>query len=155
MPYEVLAVELRSTYEPRKVDFIENADEIDITDEAIEKVYAELHAEAETKYAAARELAFKDEELTAAKSELDEAINEAFTAQENGENVQEVKELWNTAQARYYRRLAELGISEEEISEPQYLCRRCRDTGQTDTGQRCRCRTRVKEFIISRIFKRK
>ena len=28
----------------RKVDFIENADEIDITDEAIEKVYAELHA---------------------------------------------------------------------------------------------------------------
>lgn len=155
VPYEVLAVELRSTYEPQKVDFIYNSEEIEITEEAIEKVYAELHAEAEARTAAARELAFNDEEFTAAKSELDEAISETFTAQENGENVQEAQELWNIAQARYLKRLAELGISEAEISEPQYLCRRCRDTGYTDTGQRCRCRTRVKELIISRMFKRK
>lgn len=148
-------MELRSTYEPQKVDFIYNSDEIEITEEAIEKVYAELHAEAEARTAAARELAFNDEEFTAAKSELDEAISETFTAQENGENVQEAQELWNIAQARYLKRLAELGISEAEISEPQYLCRRCRDTGYTDTGQRCRCRTRVKELIISRMFKRK
>ena len=47
VPYEVLAVELRSTYEPQKIDFIENADEIEITDEALEKVYAELRAEAD------------------------------------------------------------------------------------------------------------
>lgn len=155
VPYEVLAVELRSTYEPQKVDFIENIDEIEITDEALEKVYAELRAEAETKTAAARELAFNDEELTAAKAELDEAICTAFTVQENGENVQEAKEYWNTAQARYLKRLAELGITEEEISEPPYLCRSCSDTGNTNTGQRCRCRSRVKELIISRMFKRK
>lgn len=155
VPYEVLAVELRSTYEPQKVDFIENADEIEITDEALEKVYAELRAEAEAKTAAARELAFNDKELTAVKAELDEAICTAFTAQENGGNVQEAKEYWDTAQARYLKRLAELGITEEEISEPPYLCRICRDTGYTNTGQRCRCRSRVKELIISRMFKRK
>lgn len=155
VPYEVLAVELRSTYTPQKVDFIENADEIEITEEAIEKVYAELRKEAEAKTAAARELAFNDEELTAAKSELDEAQKIAFAAQESGENVQAAVKRWDTARARYYGRLAELDISEEEITEPQYLCRRCRDTGYTDTGQRCRCRSRVKELIISRMFKRK
>lgn len=155
VPYEVLAVELRSTYTPQEVDFIENIDEIEITEEALKKVYAELHAEAEAKFAAARELASNDDEFTAAKAELEEAISVSFTALENGENVQEAKELWNSAQARYVKRLSELGLSEEELLEPQYLCRRCRDTGFADTGQRCRCRVRVKELIISRMFKRK
>lgn len=155
VPYEVLAVAQRSTYTPQAVDFIENVDEIEVTEEAITKVYAELQAEAETKHAKVRELAFNDEEFKEAKTELDEAINATFAALENGENVQEAKEFWSAAQARYYKRLAELGISEEELSAPPYLCRRCQDTGFTDTGQHCRCRSRVKELIISRIFKRK
>lgn len=155
VPYEVLAVEQRSTYTPQKVDFIENIDEIEITEEAIEKAYAELRQEAEQKTAAARELAFQDEEFITAQAELDEAMNATFAALDNGEHVQEAKELWDSAQARYIKRLAELGISEEELSEPQYICRKCGDTGFTDTGQRCRCRANVKQLIISRIFKRK
>lgn len=156
VPYEVLAVELRSTYEPKAVDFIENLeDEIEVTEEAIEKVYTELHLEAEAKHAAARELAASDDEFVAYKSELDEAQSAAFEALANGENVQEAKARWDSAYARYLKRLSELGISEDELLAPPYLCSRCRDTGFTDTGQRCRCRTRVKALIISRIFKRK
>lgn len=156
IPYEVLAVELRSTYEPKEVDFIENLEnEIEISDEAIEKVYAELRNEAEARTAAARELAASDDELTAAKSKLDETQSAAFEALESGENVKEAKTRWDSAYARYLKRLSELGISEAELFAPPYLCQRCDDTGFTDTGQRCRCRTRVKALIISRIFKRK
>lgn len=155
IPYEVLAVEQRSTYEPQQEDYTVNVDEIEIPEATIEKVYAELHAEAEAKHTAALKLAFNDEEFTTARAELEGAINATFAATENGENVQEAKEQWNAAQARYLKRLAELGLSEEELSEAPYLCRKCGDTGFTDTGQRCRCRARIKELIISRIFKRK
>lgn len=156
VPYEVLAVELRSTYKPKEADFIENLeDEIEISDEAIEKVYAELRSEAAARTAAAREIAASDHELIASKSELDETMNAAFKAQASGENKQEAKTRFDSAYARYLKRLSELGISEAELCEPQYLCQRCNDKGFTDTGQRCRCRTRVKELIISRIFKRK
>ncbi len=155
VPYEVLAVEQRSTYTPKAVDFIEDIDEIEISEEAIEKVYNELRLEAQSKTAEARELAFNDEEFKAAKGELDEAISESFAALGNGEDVQEAKERWNRAQARYIKRLSELGISEDELTAPRYLCRKCGDTGFTDTGQHCRCRANVKQLIISRIFKRK
>lgn len=155
VPYEILAVEQRSTYKPRKIDLIEDSDEIEITEEAIEKVYAELRSSAEDRYARARELASNDEEFIAAKAELENAMGATFAALENGDNVQESKKLWNAAQVRYFKRLAELGISEKELAGPQYLCRRCSDTGFTDTGQRCRCRANVKQLIISRIFKRK
>ena len=155
IPYEVLAVELRSTYTPEKVDFIENLEEIEITEEAIEKVYSDLRSEAEAVTANARKTAFNDSEFNAAREELNEAMGAAFAARESGENVQQAKERWNNAQARYLKRLAELGITEEELEAPAYVCQRCRDTGQLDTGQRCRCRANVKYLILSRFFKRK
>lgn len=155
IPYEVLAVEQRSTYEPQQEDYTVNVDEIEIPEATIEKVYAELREEAEAKHAAALKLAFSDEEFTTARADFGEAFNAAIAAIENGENKQEAKAHMNAAQARYLKRLAELGLSEEELSETPYLCRKCGDTGFTDTGQRCRCRARIKELIISRIFKRK
>lgn len=155
IPYEVLAVEQRSTYEPQQEDYTVKIDEIEISEEAIEKVYTEIREEAEAAHAAALKLAFNDEEFTAARAKVEEAINATFNAAENGENVQEAQELWNVAQGHYLKRLAELGLSEEELTEAPYLCRKCGDTGFTDTGQRCRCRARIKELIISRIFKRK
>lgn len=155
VPYEILAVEQRSTYKPQEIDFIEKLDEIEITDGAIEKVYAELRQEAENKTVEARKLAYNDNEFISAKEELDNAINATFNALKTDENVAESKELWNAAQARYYKRLAVLGISEEELTEPPYLCHKCNDTGFTDTGQRCRCRSNIKQLIVSRLFKRK
>lgn len=155
IPYEVLAVELRSTYTSQKTDFIENLDEIEITEEAIEKVYSELRSEAETITAKARETAFNDTEFNEAHEELNGAMVEAFAAQKRGGNVQAAKERWNTAQARYFKRLSELGITEEELTAPVYFCRQCRDTGLLDTGQRCRCRANIKYLILSHIFKRK
>jgi len=157
VPYEVLAVEQRSTYKPQQVDFIENIDAntIEITEEALEKVYAELRDEAEAQTARARELELSDVEAQQLKAETKEAMNEAFDAIHNGEDTKPAKKRWDDAYKRYLKRLSELGISEDELTEPQFLCRRCNDTGFTDTGQRCRCRARVKELIISRIFKRK
>lgn len=161
VPYEVLAVERRSTYTPpTESEFIpENFDELEkagsvfeIPESEIEKVYAELHTQAVERAAEAREKAFKDEALTAAKAELDEATTELFAAQGKDE-IQKADKHINVAQRVYVARLAELGLSEDDLS-PQFLCKRCRDTGINENGRRCRCRSRIKTLIISRILKR-
>lgn len=139
--YEVLAVEQRSVYEPQKIEFIEDLErtqEIEVTESEIEAEYAALRAKAEMSARAAREKATNDKEFCKLQSALMRASNRV--------------EL-NMIAPKYLKRLSELGLTEEELN-PIYQCSLCNDTGRNyDTGQRCVCRSRIKQSIINRKIK--
>ena len=142
VPFEVLAVKQSSTYTPQEVEFDYNAEAepevVKITEAEIKATYAAIRAEAEAKASAARELVTADTEFCEAKAELMNATS---------------SEELDKATPRYYKRLAELGISEAELN-PQYQCSLCDDTGQNlDTGQPCLCREHIKQMIIQSKFK--
>lgn len=137
VPYEVLAVEQRSTYAPPEIDFDEDAERItyDVSDAEIEATYAALRAKAEAKAQSVRDMVLDDKE---AKNAYDTFTHSSSLAE------------MDHAEQRFNKRLAELGISQEELS-PQYQCTLCNDTGQNlDTGQRCLCLARIKQAIISK-----
>lgn len=138
VPYEVLAVEQRSTYEPPEIDFNEDSERIadSISNAEIEAAYAALRVEAEAKAQSVRDLVLADKE---AKEAYDTFTHPSSFAE------------MDYSEKRFNKRLAELGLSQEELS-PQYQCSLCNDTGQNfDTGQSCLCRARIKQEIISKI----
>lgn len=135
VPYELLAIEQKSTYRAQEIEFIEEIEEIEVSEAEITAKYAEMRAAAEENAKAAQEKALSDNEFRELRAEL-----------VNGTGFDQVV-------PRYVARLDLLGISEKDF-EPQYNCTLCADTGQNlDTGQRCLCRARVKQMIINSKFK--
>ena len=138
VPYELLVVEQKSTYKVQEIEFIDNIEEIEVSEAEIAAKYAELRTAAQENAKAAQEKALSDNEFRELRAELTAATCSA--------DVDRVV-------PRYVARLALLGISEKDF-EPQYNCTLCSDTGQNlDTGQRCLCRARVKQMIINSKFK--
>ncbi len=132
VPYELLAVKQKSTYKPQEIIFEYDAEEKEVTEEEIQSAYAKLREEAEAKARNAREIVNSDKEFCEIRSEQMNA----------GSRVELERVL-----PRYFKRLAELGLTEEELN-PRYNCTLCDDTGQNlDTGQRCLCRERIIKTI--------
>lgn len=135
VPYELLVVEQKSTYKAQEIEFIDEIEEIEVSEAEIAAKYAEMRAAAEETAKAAQEKALSDNEFRELRAEL-----------VNGTDFDRVV-------PRYVARLDLLGISEKDF-EPKYNCTLCADTGQNlDTGQRCLCRARVKQLIIDSKFK--
>lgn len=138
VPYELLVVEQKSTYKAQEIEFIDDIEEIEVSEAEIKAKYAEMRAAAEENAKAAQNKALSDSEFRELRAELTQATCSA--------DVDRVI-------PRYIARLDLLGISEKDF-EPQYNCTLCADTGQNlDTGQPCLCRTRVKQMIIDNKFK--
>ncbi len=138
VPYELLVVEQKSTYKAQEIEFIDEIEEIEISEAEIAAKYAEMRAAAEETAKAARDKALSDNEFRELRAELTAATCSA--------DIDRVV-------PRYVARLDLLGIKEKDF-EPQYNCLLCADTGQNlDTGQRCLCRARVKQMIIDSKFK--
>ena len=138
VPYELLAVKQKSTYKPQEIIFEYDAEEKEVTEEEIQSAYAKLREEAEAKARNAREIVNSDKEFCEIRSEQMNA----------GSRVEFERVL-----PRYFKRLAELGLTEEELN-PRYNCTLCDDTGQNlDTGQRCLCRERIIKTIKESKFK--
>lgn len=153
IPYEVLTVERRSTRTASEVQFNENLEELEISEDVIEQTYTELREQAEEKYKTIKTIIESDEELQAAKKELIATTEREFTAHTKQSTSSMFFDKLTTAQRRYYGRLAALGLSEDDF-EPPYNCKLCNDTGQNlNTGQRCTCRPSIKRIILNRIFK--
>lgn len=153
IPYEVLTVERRSTRTASEVQFVENLEELEISEAEIQNTYATLREQAETKYKNVKAILDTDEEFKAAKKGLITATEQHFTSSNVTSANSTFSDELTTALHRYYERLSELGLSENDFEIP-YNCKLCNDTGQNiNTGQRCKCRTSVKAIILNRIFK--
>lgn len=148
IPYEVLAVKQGAAQNITEIEFNANLEEREISETEIEATYAELREQAQEKFNNVKAILNSDEEFKAARNELNAAIVQHVTAPNNDST-----DNLAAAQRRYFSRLATLGISEDEF-EPQYNCKKCNDTGKNlDTGQRCTCRSIIKQMIINRVFK--
>lgn len=147
---EVLKIALQSErkeYEEIKVDpYLE---EVEITETEIQQVYTELRTEAESNAKRATDKALSDPEFVEIREEM---FNSGISTDYSGEERAAWWQHWDNLSKRYLNRLSELGISEQDF-QPQYNCFRCGDTGtDSNTGQRCRCRIRIKQLIFNRKF---
>ena len=144
VPYELLVVEQKSTYKAKEIEFIdeiadlEGSERIEISDAEIDREYLRMRTTAQANAEVTRKKANADKEYRALRAEL---MGATCTA-----DIDRVA-------PRYYARLDFLGINEEDFN-PRYNCPLCEDKGQNlNTGQRCRCRAKVKRTIISRKLK--
>lgn len=104
-----------------------------------ERYYAELRQRAEQKADRAREIAEKSENYKAAESAIKKGEIELARAEVYfPERVEFVRAKLDRAKRARGAALAELHLTDADLS-PQYVCKRCSDTGFLPNGKMCDC----------------